>query len=97
MTIFVGNGDVESFRWLQQVHCLLPGPTCGVVEACVLPFFDAFSQDLTQKSAFRLALILPLSLEWTQPTWQPQVLTAPHIAEAIAANMERRKSHFDSG
>jgi len=88
---------LKAFAGSSRSTAFLAGPTCGVVEACVLPFFDAFSQDLTQKSAFRLALILPLSLEWTQPTWQPQVLTAPHIAEAIAANMERRKSHFDSG
>jgi hypothetical protein len=59
------NGDVESIRRLQQVHCAGKRPTCGVVEARSLTGIDDFQPTGDAKIAGRQMtqkpeVILPL-------------------------------------
>src|SRR5204862_1389129 len=48
----IWNGDVESIHRLQQVHCAISRPTCGVVEAhSPTSSFDALPPFQDAKSA----------------------------------------------
>jgi len=63
------NGDVESIHRLQQVHCVISRPTCGVVEARSLAgSFDDFQPRFDSKSYPRQRAEKPLFIVPLKPT-----------------------------